>query len=753
MSKATKTRSNRPGWSVTFTHPRKRNSRGKLGQKVRRGLGTSDTAEADDLVAQLNELLSDEYWWSVDRRVEAEKRFAPVVVSTFFDGMESGRVSYKSLREERIPLPTRDDGYARIMFVGTTGAGKTTLLRQIIGSDHEEDRFPSTSTARTTTADIEIITDDGPFEAVVTFMQEAEVRAHVEECLEDAALAAVQSKKDEKIASELLSHREQRFRLSYILGAWRAKSEAFAEDDFSFEEDEPEHEQLDEDEAVSATERARNQERLEQFVDRIKKLAGATADEIAKAIGPLKNQENPEDRGTWLELFTDSLVETEEFHSLALDIMDDVERRFRFVEAGDYHYGPTDWPLSWSFQETDRSEFLKQVRGFSSNHHAQFGRLLTPLVNGMRVRGPLKPEHSELQVADKLVLLDGEGLGHTARSATSVSTQVTRRFAEAEMILLVDNAESPMLAAPMELIRSVGSSGHADKLAVAFTHFDEVKGDNLKTFQEKRDHVMGSVGNAIGGLRQSLGTSVTAALERQLEENAFFLGALDKPVSKIPPGVIKQIRQLMERMQAAAEPEEPTEVAPRYHMEGLELALRDAVEGFHGPWRARLGLDYHDGISKEHWTRVKALSRRFANGWQVEYDTLRPVADLVARLQENISYWLDSPSDWTRTPETEEEREAALANVRREVFSALHDVAERRLADDHRVDWVQAFSFSGTGSTFRRSEEIDRIYQEAAPVISSAMSSPARSFLHDLHKIVRDAVTGAGGHIDAEAAA
>jgi hypothetical protein len=571
--------------------------------------------------------------------------------------------------------------------------------------------------------------------------------------LEDAALAAIQGKDDEKVASGLLSHREQRFRLSYILGSWRAKSETFVEDDFSFEQDELDFEQLDEDEAVSSAERARNQEKLEQLVARIKQFADSAAGDISEDIGPLKSQDSPEDRGTWLELFTDNLVETEEFHSIALDIMDDIDRRFRFVEAGEYQFGPTDWPLSWSFSETDRSEFLKQVRGFSSNHHSQFGRLLTPLVNGMRIRGPLQPDHSELQVADKLVLLDGEGLGHSARSGSSVSTQITRRFDEAEMILLVDNAESPMLAAPMELIRSVGSSGHAEKLAVAFTHFDEVKGDNLKTFQEKRDHVMGSVSNALGGLRQALGTTVTAALERQLEENAFFLGALDKPISKIPSGVIGQIRQLMDRMQAASEPLKPTEVAPRYQMEGLELALRDAVEGFHGPWRARLGLDYHDGISKEHWTRVKALSRRLANGWQVEYHTLRPVADLVARLQENISYWLDSPAGWTRMPKSDEEREAALAKVRREVFRALHDVAERRLADDHRIDWVQAFGFSGTGSTFRRAEEIDRIYQEAAPMVSSAMSSLARSLLHDLHKIVRDAVTNAGGHIDSETSA
>ena len=50
---ASKTRSNnRPGWSVTFTHPRRSDGRGKLGLKMRRGLGTTDDSEAECLVVR-----------------------------------------------------------------------------------------------------------------------------------------------------------------------------------------------------------------------------------------------------------------------------------------------------------------------------------------------------------------------------------------------------------------------------------------------------------------------------------------------------------------------------------------------------------------------------------------------------------------------------------------------------------------------------------------------------------------------------
>ena len=56
---ATKTRSGRPGWSVIFRHPLRRDARGKPGLKIRRGLNTTDDGQADEYVAQLNRLLSD----------------------------------------------------------------------------------------------------------------------------------------------------------------------------------------------------------------------------------------------------------------------------------------------------------------------------------------------------------------------------------------------------------------------------------------------------------------------------------------------------------------------------------------------------------------------------------------------------------------------------------------------------------------------------------------------------------------------
>jgi hypothetical protein len=147
---AGKTRTNRPGWSVTFRHPLRADSRGKTGLKMRKGLGTTDDRIADNLVGELNMLLADQSWWSIDRKNNAEEKYDSRIVKIFYEGIEAGKLDSMKQRQSLIPLPTKDEGYSTVMFTGTTGAGKTTLLRHVIGAHHKKDRFPSTSTSRMT---------------------------------------------------------------------------------------------------------------------------------------------------------------------------------------------------------------------------------------------------------------------------------------------------------------------------------------------------------------------------------------------------------------------------------------------------------------------------------------------------------------------------------------------------------------------------------------------------------------------------
>lgn len=87
--KASKSRSQgREFYSIIFRHPVKKDSTGKSGLRVRRGLGTSEPKEADKLVSQMNELLRENLFWNIDTKHIAEKLYDPIVISAFYDVLE-----------------------------------------------------------------------------------------------------------------------------------------------------------------------------------------------------------------------------------------------------------------------------------------------------------------------------------------------------------------------------------------------------------------------------------------------------------------------------------------------------------------------------------------------------------------------------------------------------------------------------------------------------------------------------------------
>ena len=751
---ASKSRSNRPGWSVSFRHPLRHDARGKSGLRIRRGLGTTSDTEADKLVAEMNILLRDRTWWNANKRADAERTFSKAIVDAFYDEIQAGRQDPEGLREELITLPNADDGYSRVLFVGTTGAGKTSLLRQLIDSDPDVDRFPSTAPAKTTIADIEIVQSEGPYQAVVTFFTEFQIHASIEECIADACSAAREDAPEDKIAERFLNHRDQKFRLSYVLGAWREAGNQVDEiDEFSFDEETQAPTDEQEEGALGSEERARNLRVLQDILSRIAALSERTVGRLASDLGIELGTPTGPDREAAEELveehFEAYLVEDEGFHDLVHDVVEHVRERFNLIDEGTLERHRSGWPKRWWFETGDRRQFIHQIRWFSTNFWPQFGRLLTPLVCGIRVKGPMFPAFT--QSSPRLALIDGQGLGHTPDSTSSVTTHITKRFDRVDVILLVDNAQQPMQAAPLSVLRSVASSGHSTKLAVAFTHFDQIRGPSLRTSADKRDHVMASVLNALSNLRDTLGVPVTKSIEQDIDERCFMFGGVDRSLKRLPGRaadyMCEELSGLVDFCEKAILPPPPPEARPIYDPTGISFAVRTAVLKFQGPWLARLGLGGYEGVRKEHWTRVKALNRRIAGELDDEYDSLRPVADLVARMTESVSRFLDNPIDWTREPEDDQERHAAIAEIRRSVSTEMHKFALQRLVEQHLAEWRAAYDLRGTGSTFVRARKIGGIYDDAAPVPDAVMPPPSKQFLADVRRIVVGAIDGSGGEV------
>ena len=738
---ASKSRSQgREGWSVIFRHPARTDlSTGKPGRRVRKGLGTADEHEADRLVEQLNELLRDEGFWEPTAKSAAAARYDERVVEIFYDGLVGSALDSRTLRDEALPLPDAEDGYTSVMFLGTTGAGKTTVVRQILGTDPENERFPSTSTAKTTVAEAELVLSaDDAYRAVVTFVSRDEVIDVLSENVSEAATLILRDKTDLEVQRRLLDHVSQRFRFSYILGRDRGEAE-------------DEDEETDDDEALGvevdaeAEERSETEALLDQCVADLRAAVADVIGGIRDAIGASVG--DAEDERVVEELVEESLDaalrEGEVFHSIVDRIFDEIEKRFDLLSEGEVRRSRQSWPRRWSYETKDREDFLKQLARFSGNSAAQFGRLLTPLVDGMRVSGPFCPDWAS--DAPALVLYDGEGLGHTPTTSSAVSTTVSRRFERVDAIVLVDNAMQPMQAAPAAAMRTIAQAGQGGKLFFLFTHVDQVKGDNLPTFDDRREHVLASVENVMKSLSEEIGPLGERILRKRLDERRYFVGGIQKTLREKSKAGARTISELIRLLSDLTEVLEPVEIGPMrpvYDRMNLSLAITEAAKSFHTRWRGLLGLEMNPHHRKEHWGRVKALTRRLAEGWQDEYANLQPLANLRDDLQLQIYLMLQQPVRWEGGQPSDDERQTITDEISHAIAQKLDALVVRRLRDEVRLGWQHAYAPYGPGSTFTRARIVaDEVYDRGVPVPTVAASPDQNRFLHEVAEVVTDVAT------------
>ena len=665
--------------------------------------------------------------------------------------MASDTADFIAIREEVIPLPPSDpEGYRHVLLLGTTGAGKTTLVRQLIGTNPKTERFPSTSTAKTTIHDTEIVLDEGPWRAVVTFAPSQEVRGALSECISAATLEASKGADDAAVLRRLLTHVDQRFRFNYVLG--NGPDLDTGGFDFGGEEDEIRGpvDDTPSTKALRPLDISHTNEVLADITERLRVLAVRLRDQITRDLEP----EESDDEHVIAEIVDDemdrALRETEDFREIVNDLMTEIEARFDSIPSEELRRTDAGWPVSWIGEwlgATGRQQFLEEVSRFSSNQASLFGCLLTPLVNGIRVAGRFLPSWmASSPNPPKLVLFDGEGLGHTPTTSSSVSTRVSGHIRASDAVVLVDNASQPMLAAPMAVMRELVTTGNVSKLILAFTHFDNVEGPNLPNLKARANHVLASADNVLASLSGDFGPSSEQALRRRIKKACFFLAGLNEPLSgKTAEGriAIPQLRGLMRAVDLVMERPEPVDALPVYDQLNLMRATQAASEVFHRDWRVRLGLA---GGDKEHWTRIKALNRRFAEGWSDEYDNLRPVADLARELREKIHRFLQNPLRWEGKP-SDEEAQVKWDELAGNISERILRLATRRIQTEPSGKWTDAYLERGNGSTFRRAKTIgDDIFSEGAPISATSVSPDVREFLRD----VTDEVEGAFREIGAK---
>jgi len=304
-----------------------------------------------------------------------------------------------------------------------------------------------------------------------------------------------------------------------------------------------------------------------------------------------------------------------------------------------------------------------------------------------------------------------------------------------------------MQAAAQAVLRSAASSGHDTKTVIVFTHFDQVVGDNLPGVTARRNHVLASLENAIDSVDSTIGSGVGRRLQRILAARIFFVSRIQEALAPTAHQTRRELDRLLNFIEAARVPKDVQSAIPVYDLTNLVLRTRSAAEQFHEHWNARLGFDYKTDVPTEHWTRVKALSRRFANQWEDQFDTLRPVADMIKFQSERFAEFISTPHDWDPLNAPDEVKEMVAGKVAQEFYSRLHTLISERFTHDHLNEWVSAYGYRGTGSTRLRARDIRGIYESASPIPLETPAPDASSFLDAIRHLFREAALAAGGRV------
>ena len=489
---------------------------------------------------------------------------------------------------------------------------------------------------------------------------------------------------------------------------------------------------------MSQQEQNENEQRINEITEEIIEMTKDVVDFCKKnyATG------NPSDEE---KKIIEEIIESEineydddKLSDLTDSILENIKKRFEILNESETKKEKFGWPIHWKLETDDRHEFLNKIKFFSGNSSQMFGKLLTPLVSGMRVQGPFKPDY--IDNIPKLVIFDGEGLGHIPDTASSVSSSVIEKFEFSDAIILVDNAQNPMQAAPYAVIKAVAISGNYKKLALCFTHFEAVKGDNIPEVEDRMEHVFSSVDNILDNLENNLEYEVKKFLINHFIDSSYYLSDLDQFYSEETrfdsnKEGIKRLINVMELSSTHIQLND--EISLTYEIYPLLYKIQNAAKKFHHIWDGYLFGTSE--IQKAHFAKIKALSRRLGHGWENEYKELKPIANFWDSFNSQISSYLNSPVKIKPSNPYEVDIQNKIDVLKQMVSNEIYKYAIERIKNDMIANWQESYdNYFGKGSAARRADRIKTIYDDTVPIPENEISESTNTFVKDIINIIKE---------------
>lgn len=730
-------------YNIEFRHPVLRDNNGKQGRKIRRGLGT-DKQLAETIVSYINEVLKDNTLWSLSEKQYVQEKYGEKVVDIFYDKIiEQTSEESEAIRESIIEIP-KDEEYSVAMFIGGTGAGKTSDIRVILGLDDNENSFPAVSPTRTTTCNSEYIfspNSSDESECVVTFLNKNQVISLLQESINNGIKRLVLEKNTndlnnekgandlnhvkKKIAADFMSHQENRFRLNYILGQYFETNEKLEKRIKAYEKQNLESDFIDL--RLSSYKIDGILDNIMKIYEKTKMLITNSEDEEVEKIEQIANCEENQ---IIIDTIFEHIIETINLIGKRYDKIGE----FKMVR---------DWPVYWYGKSSELKELLDVLEYIGGNSSRLFGRLLTPLVDGIRLKSPFKPSCGNVEVIPKLVIIDSEGAGHSGKKITSLPLSITNKFNSVDAIVIVDKADDAMKGISQVILNEVSSRGSQEKIIMLYNRFENIEGDNLFDDEEKKDFIFDIQNNSIKQMKEDfqLSEETINLLIKRLEKNTFFLEKVNELIKSEETN--NEFQSVIEKIILLSENKKhKIKDIPEYEMDRVILTNMKAKEMFDNQWDSYLGIKVSSSFSRQHWSRIKALSNRFAN-WPgyLGYDNLTPASDMSSYIMTQIGEFLHSPKYWKYDNNINgEDRVKVISLVQQKVSIQINELIQQRIKIDQYEQWVNAFSYRYEGSTLKRRDDIKRIFDDVMPNVTLSYSMKSEEFIKKIKDIIKNSI-------------
>jgi hypothetical protein len=130
--------------------------------------------------------------------------------------------------------------------------------------------------------------------------------------------------------------------------------------------------------------------------------------------------------------------------------------------------------------------------------------------------------------------------------------------------------------------------------------------------------------------------------------STFYVGSIDQ-FDPVPAK--RELNKPLNYLSAFQPPTSALVGSPLYREDKLGFAIQAAAKDFRDQWQGNLGLVSE--VQGKHYNSIKALSRRYAEGWDDGY-VLRPTSNFLAALLAAISRFLEVPISWNGNPTAEQ---------------------------------------------------------------------------------------------------